>query len=808
MQTMYRNDGVAGAVRALRRAASGVRVLHVGAHPDDEDSALVAWLSLGRNARVSYLSLTRGEGGQNRIGPEKYADLGALRTAELLEARRVDGARQLFGRMIDFGFSKSGEEALRIWGRDEVVADIVRAIRMTRPQVVVSRFNGDPRDGHGQHQAVGMTIRDAFRLAADPLAYPEQLAEGLKPWRATKLYTQTFSPSPEAALTIDTGVYDPLSGRSYASLGYHGRSMHRSQDMGMEEFENATRPSYLIRVAPPQVPGAPDEILADIAPNLPPAAAEIAPLLDSPAWIENPRDGAPGIAGVLKRWRAEAPDDREALEELERALGFALGLRLEALADAPTVAPGTTAAVAARARIPDRAGLADARWTITGAPQPPPDNPDGPTPATVTATDAQLQASPYFLRVPPVGFLYGMPADASLNAAPFEPPAFTATFAATFAGVPFELQVPVERRVADPGFGEIRSDLAVTPRASIRFAPATLYRKAGTPPELAVNIEARNETAEPFAGELEIYAEAAPETTLAAASVALDPGETRSLAPPIAFPSGSAPRGHLLARWTGADAGPAFQVDRMDYRHIRPRAMIRPAALTIFSLDVAIPPSLRVGYVEGSGDEVPLVLKALGVDVKLLADSDLNAAGLAGLDAVVLGIRAYEVRPAARERNAALLDYARAGGTLVVQYNKPEFAAFNVAPFPSGFAEPIAARVTDEAAEVRLLEPNHPIFRYPNRITSADFSGWVQERGLYFWSTWDARYLPLMEMNDPGEEPQRGGLLVAPLGDGHYVYTGLAFFRQLPAGVEGAVRLFVNMISLGRPPAERGAKVR
>ena len=401
--------------------------------------------------------------------------------------------------------------------------------------------------------------------------------------------------------------------------------------------------------------------------------------------------------------------------------------------------------------------------------------------------------------------VYRWPAGTKAGIA-FERPPAVAHFEAVALGVPIRLTVPVEFRTARPDFGEIRSDLAVLPAVSVNFdPPMRVVGRAGwdEPVEVAVVLE--NFSGESFRGVLAVDPVRGNGRrsggALAELSVELAPGESRRYA--LELPSRFEGPGviPLTARWLAEDGSgsPAYSVYHLDYDHIRSRFLSRPAGLRLDLMDVTLPDNLRVGYVQGSGDQVGEVLAQLGAEVIGIDDEALSKGDLSRYDAIVLGVRAYEVRGDLAANNDRLLDYARAGGTVIVQYNKYEFDAGEFAPFPMSMARP-HDRVTDENAEIVILDGDHPIFRYPNRITVEDFSGWIQERGLYFWSRWDERYTPLLESADPGEEPKRGGMMFARVGRGNYIYTGYAFFRQLPAGVEGAARLFANLVSLGRAP--------
>lgn len=785
----YENRGLIGAAQAIHRADSGIRVLHIGAHPDDEDSALLAYLSLGRGVRVTYLSLTRGEGGQNLIGPELFEDLGVIRTSELLAARREDGARQLFGRMIDFGFSKNPEECFRFWDHEKVLEDVVRAIRLTRPHVVLSRFSGTPKDGHGQHQVAGIAAREAIAAAADPARFPDQIKQGLAAWKVEKFYSGAFTAEAGTTLEVKTNVYDPWVGRSLGSIGYKGRSMHRSQDMGMIEYEDS-RPAFL-RLEIPAGAG-PERDLFDGL-TLKSGSAALLPAIPTATDLER----------RLATLRTEDSADPETLVDLESSLASLLGIRLEAFATDAMVTSGGKVQASCRAYIPEGSAPGKARWTIetgpglSSAPSPVVDATKSDADFTISAKDSAIPSLPYYLREPNDGFLYRWPDDAKTEGQPFESPVAVAVFAAEFEGTPFTLRIPVEYRRADPAYGEIREDLAILPGASVAFDPPTLAVRAESRiPKLGIQIG--NLRSEKFEGTLELFETGANAGVVAVLPVSVDGRSNTHLDLNLDGTKIRHGRNVLAARWRSSAGDPqlAYGVKHLDYRHIRPRYLCRPAELHVDSLDVKLPEKLRIGYVNGSGDGVAQVLAQLGVEVTFLDSGALAQGDLSGFDAIVLGIRAYEVRPDLVAHNSRLLDYVKAGGTLVSQYNKSLPAA--ATPYPIKFRQPIAERVTDESARVTIVAADHPAFHFPNPIGANDFEGWIQERGLYFWTTWDEHYTPLIACADPGEPPQKGGMMYAPLGKGHYVYTSYAFFRQMPAGVEGAIKLFVNLISLGR----------
>lgn len=817
--SFYENNGTVGIVQHLRKLSCGVRVLHIAAHPDDEDSPLIAYLSLGRGARVTYLSLTRGEGGQNLIGPEVGEDLGILRTSELLAARKIDGAGQLFGRMIDFGYSKTAEEAFEMWGRENIVEDIALAIRRTRPHIVHCRFTGTPFDGHGQHQVSTLATFDAIEAAADPTRFPEQIELGYGPWEVQKFYTgHLFGPVPDGALKIPTDVYDPLYGRSLGAIGYEGRSQHRSQDMGMIEYEDS-RASVLVRQFPDKGGPAEADLFDGLDIGQDELRAEAKKLLDDPAVVSDPVAVAPKVAKLLDRWREEFPEEKESIRDLNRLLGNLLGIRLEAFADKPALYgheegevncshyrdPGVSLdalnwEILARRTGPKVESIDTDQWEVTAGQR----NSRSKffRSDTSHAHDAHFRLKRSTPKIssasrPERKYL----GENSLSGSPFAAPAAIALLTVKFKGTEIQLYSPVEYRQADPAYGEIRRDLEFLSELSADFIPTVrLLASRDTPTTETLLLQLRNQSSLSVGPHVSVFGKAeigrarellsiTPES-----NIELGPEENLQFAIPFTSESWDA-EARALKIFEVSNG--LQEIRDLDYRHIRPRYLVRPAEATIYILDVELPEGLRIGYVQGTGDEVGESMSQLGAEVVYLDEEALANGDLSGFDAIVTGVRAYEVREDLVANNARLLDYARAGGTLVVQYNKYAFAQKNVAPLPMSFARP-HDRVTNEDATVELLRPEHPIFHYPNEITAKDFEGWIQDKGLYFWNTWDGAYVPLMASADRGEAPKQGGMMYLPMGEGHYIYTGYAFFRQLPGGVEGAARLFANLVSLGR----------
>jgi len=882
--------GVVALGYTLRRLQTTARVLHIGAHPDDEDSALLAYLARGRGVRTAYLSLTRGEGGQNSLGPELYEALGVLRTLELLAARRLDGAEQYFTRAFDFGFSKTAEETLGKWGHEAILEDIVRCIRRFRPHVIVSRFRGDPSDGHGHHQAAGQLAQEAFTAAADPARFPEQLSrEGLLPWQALKLYTQVARDSPEATLRINTGEYDPLYGRSCYEIAMAGRSQHRCQNMGCIEARGAQFSTLRLLQVADGVPGSTEfagekDLLAGLEVSLG-SLGRALPGSESwgrrltrverlvgrlhrdwqPARLQPVREGLELCLQELRAALDELPPSpflrgnrvrrtgsldastlavlgkqaavRAALEQKEaeasRALALAAGIQFDVLADDGWITPGQTVRVTQQLFAPDDVPIREVAFGLTSAggsaelaavpvkPQlplgwtwtetAPLPGPDGPARARadgfVRVADTAEPSSPYWLLTPRSGDRFDWPNVPELagiwRGDPFQPPVMAGRVELTVGRTRLRLEQPGQYRHALPDRGEVRQEVQVVPTLGIWVQPSLRivpWRTRAIPLEFTFRLH--NFSREAQRGELlwEVQAdrEPVPVSTVAPLPFDLDGEDSEAtMTVAVVLPPVDAPTDFTLRAGARTAAGDLrHSVQFIHYPHIPPKVLVWPAVSRIRMVDVQVVPHLRVGYIMGTGDEVPAALAQLGVSVTLLDDVALQSGDLSAFDTVLVGIRAYEVRPALRANNRRLLEWVRHGGTLIVQYNQDLFGRGTFAPYPLSISRP-HDRVTVEDAPVTFLQPAHPLFHFPNEIGPADFEGWVQERGLYFLHTWDDRYTPLLECHDPGEAPQRGGLVVAEVGRGKYVYTGLAWFRQLPAGVPGAYRFLANLISLG-----------
>jgi LmbE family N-acetylglucosaminyl deacetylase len=769
--------GTAALHQAERMVGKNKRVLMIGAHPDDEDTELLTALVRGEGAEAAYLSLSRGEGGQNLIGPELGEALGLIRTEELLGARALDGARQYFTRAFDFGFSRSIEETAGFWPRDSVLKDVVRIIRRFRPQVLVAVFSGTPRDGHGQHQMSGWAAQEGFRVAGDPTRFPELSREGLAPWQPLKLYRSTrFDPN-ATTLTLNVGVLDPDIGQSYRQIAMRGRSLHRSQDMGvLQEPGPSTVRMMLMADRATGTEGGLwsgiDTTVASLDPNgiemqdqrrhRAEAAGGRARLVFD-AYTPTGRI-IPGekITVVLQAWNAGVDPVATSLELIAPR-----GWTVTPCANSNlTVAPGTMATCNAQVAVP---------------------------------ADAEI-STPYFLRVdrgPSALYVWsGAPSDWG---EPFEAPPLVGRFTFSgekIAGGPHLSVKPVVHRYRDQAIGEVRHPVFVVPRVDVKLDPPAKIWSTGwkTPQPLTVTLQHGGKTPTTGTVTLELptgWPAVAPQP------FALTRFEEReSIAFAVRAPPGLA-RGSYRIRAIATDsAGHRYDAGlyEVTYSHIRPRVYARPARTTIEAAELTLPRVAKVGYVRGASDKVPEALLGIGLPLELISDATLERGDLSSYDVIVIGSRAYEVSQALVDNNNRLLEYAAGGGRVVVQYQQQPFFNGNFAPAPLTLASP-HDRVTNENAPVNLLMPNHPIFNRPNRIDPSDWAGWVQERGLYFARTWDSTYTALLSLSDPGAAPLRGGLLVRPVGKGSWIYTGFSFFRQLPAAVPGAFRFFLNLIA-------------
>lgn len=785
----------------LEQLGSPVRVLYVAAHPDDENTQMLTWLARGRKVRAAYLSLTRGDGGQNLIGAEQRPLLGLIRTHELLAARNLDGAEQMFTRLRDFGYSKSAEEAMRIWGANDALEEVVRVFRTFRPHVVITRFPEEGRT-HGHHLASAQLAHLAFDAAGDKSRFPAQIAEGLRTWKPQRLYynfphfwaSRGREPPPGRRFDVDVGGYDAGAGLSYGEISAFSRSMHKSQGFGASARTGPWKETLVM---------------------LEGEADGDDPLAGLPSWADVPggEDFAKAVQFALRSYDARRPGAlipllgrahaaAAAIEEAELAkemkarvealLHACAGMLIEARAERAEAQPG--AKVPVKLRVLTRApGVSVVLRSLRGPGV-------NATPRAVLEShqlweqevelvvpeDAE-PTRPHWLAEPPLEARY--PVDAAAALAPDSTPPLNIVFELGIGGVGTTFPVAVRRHWVDPVQGERTEPLEVAPAVSVTPAVSVLLVPSGAAQTLAFDVRAGPEG---FEGTLDFASEAKVEP--AEISLKLDAEKSQRIEVGVRM---DVP-GTLRARVRGktGEAAPAWGRWVVDHPHL-PR-LVHRALAEVRLVPVRLErPKGPIGYIPGSGDAVADILGRAGIPVETLDASSLRPGGLDRFAAVLVGIRAFNVNKELIAAREELMNYVREGGTLVVQYNTKNWSAkldIQFGPEPISISRD---RVTDETAEVRFLVPNHPLLSRPHRITQTDFDGWVQERGLYFSDEWHEGYTPLFSMNDPGAEPSEGSTLYRRYGKGHFVFSGLSFFRQLPAGVPGALRLLVNFLAAG-----------
>lgn len=843
------DNGAIGLGQMLKRLQTTASAMHTGAHPDDEDSNLIAYLARGRNARTAYLALNRGEGGQNVIGAELFEPLGVIRTEELLQARRLDGGQQFFTSVMDYGFSKTRAEATRIWGEKETLGDMVRAIRAFRPLIIISRFQGTPADGHGHHQLAGYLTPLAYKAAADPKQFPEQIAEGLLPWQAKKLYVgQGFAAAANgepANISVNTGEFDPLIGRSYAEIAAEGRSQHKSQEMGSTERRGSQSSGE--RLLDSTVKTADKE--NDIFDGIDTSIKGIAKLTD------NTENGLPGKLSdlqntaekALKEYDAYAPQKivatlakgvRQAREaedstqnpytktllaekerEFSKALQTAAGVVVDALSETETIVAGDATGISVKifggaAQIKNVSLSLPTGWKAENAVEPKPagnsffSRPEVASSAAyfkLTVPVGAALTQPYWLEKPRRNFRFDWTADDAVKNAPFQNQPVSAAVTMDIGGVEIVVPQPVQYRYADQIRGELRRDLNVVPLVDIALDTNLLIVPVSDKAQkqrLVVSVT--NNAARQTKGSAKLELPAGWTANPAAADFDLQKkNEKTAVVFEVTIPANTKiDKYDLTAVAVINNQIYDRSMQEIAYPHIQTHRRYSKATVSTQVLDLKVA-AVRVGYIMGSGDAVPAAIRRLGLPLTMLEEKDLATGDLSQFDTIVVGIRASQVRPDFVANNGRLLDFVKNGGTLIVQYQQAEFIQNNLAPFPAkmdsvtnGTQRISNVRVVDENAPVKILVPENPIFNYPNKIIAGDWDNWVQERNLYTLTALDPRYTALLETQDEGEPPVTGGLVYAKIGRGNYIYNSYSFFRQLPVGNPGAYRLFANMLSL------------
>ncbi|CAM3719926.1 PIG-L family deacetylase [Mucilaginibacter galii] len=773
-------------------------VLYVAAHPDDENTRLLAYLAQEKGYRTGYLALTRGDGGQNLIGNEQAELLGLIRTQELLAARRADGAEQFFTRANDFGFSKGPDETLKIWDRDKILGDMVWVIRQFKPDVMICRFPTTGEGGHGHHTSSAILAQEAFTAAADPKRYPEQL-KYVQPWQAKRLLWNTFNfgstnTTANDQFKIDVGVYNPVLGKGYGEIAAESRSNHKSQGFGTarQRGESLEYFKTLLGDAPAtdlldgtttnwkRIKGG-----EDIATNL----SIISKAFDA----DRPEASVPAL--IQLRTKIEKVTDAywrtQKLKEMDNLIATCAGLWFESYATEPTYALGDSIAI--RSQVLNRYSNKVKLHSISIQNK----TQDFGSPGLVIPANQVQQytikaladkiTQPYWLESPHNIGAYNLPDD-KLAGNPENPDLLTVTYDFAIEGKLLHYTRRLVYKYVDPVRGEVYQPIEVAPPVTATIENK-VYIYNGTQPQ---NLQVKLKSFMNGSGSVSLKPIAGWQISPAATSFTNKRKGDEWTADFTVTPTANAK--NALAEAAVKVNGKTYTMglQRIRYEHIPNITLFPPAQAKLVNLDLKTT-GKKIGYLPGAGDFVAEALRQVGYEVHLLTEAEIMSSDLSVYDAIVTGVRAYNVDQRLVFEQPKLMDYVKNGGNLVVQYNN--FAGLvvqQIGPYPFRV---VNERVTDEFAKVTVTSPQSPLLNYPNKITQTDFDGWIQERGLYFVSSIAPEYQTVLEMNDAGEAPNKGSLITANYGKGRFVYTSLAFFRQLPAGVPGAYRLFVNLLS-------------
>ena len=786
---------------ALHKLNVLVSVLHIEAHPDDENTSALAYFSIGRKYRTAYLSLTRGDGGQNLIGPEKGAEIGIIRTQELMAARRNDSAEQFFTRAIDFGYSKTPEETLFFWGKEAILADIVWVIRTFRPDVIIARSLGEGYSGHGHHAASGELTKEAFRAAADPNKFPEQL-QYVEPWQAQRLFWNRWRRGQQEtanALTINTGEYNPLLGKSYSEIGAESRSMHKSQGFGAAGRRGASHDYYQLIEGTPATTDLFDGI--DTSWKRVPGGQNVGLMLTKILDNFDPQHPSKSLPSLLAVYTKLTELDETywikiKKEELLRVIQSCAGLWIEAVSPDFAAAPGNEikiqTTIVNRSEYPFRIqGIdfyelaSDSDLDILLK------NNDPKTFENSIRIPEDFPISqPYWLKYPPKKALFSI-REQNLIGSAENPPSIRMNIKLNAEGNLLEYSVPLLYRWTDRVDGERYRPFEIRPGVTVQIEDKVKIFTMNDSQELRVKLKSHTSNAK---GTLRLEAPVEWRVTPESFPFVLTSKYEETMVTFKVTPPKNSDEAILTA--VAEINGEKLNRDivEISHPHIKRQVYFPKSQVKAIKMDIKHT-GAKLGYIMGSGDEVSDSLLNLGYEVTLLDDDMLERTDLDQFDAIIAGIRAYNTRERLKNTYPRFLQYVKDGGTFIVQYNVSRgLQTENIGPYPLTIGRD---RVSEETAPVAFLNPQHPLLNFPNKITQKDFDGWVQERGLYFATEWDERYEPILTSSDTNESDKKGGLLYARYGKGVFIYTGYSWFRQLPAGVPGAYRLFANLISSG-----------
>lgn len=788
-------------------------VLYVAAHPDDENTRLISYMSNHAKARTAYLSLTRGDGGQNLIGPEIRELLGVIRTQELLAARGVDGGEQRFTRANDFGYSKHPNETFEIWDKENVLADVVWAIRTFKPDVIINRFDHrTPGRTHGHHTASAMLSMEAFDLANDSSKFVSQLNE-TETWQPKRLFFNTswwFYGSQENfekadksnMLNFDIGVYYPTKGMSNNEVASLASSQHLCQGFG-RLTTRGTQTEYIEFLKGDPLDGS-NNVFAGINTSWTrieggEAIGKILNTIETNFDFINPSSHLPELIEAYRLLQNVKNDHWKKIKtkELKAIIEACAGLYLEVSSNTPQTSPNSTVSLRievlnrSNAKIKLESYKVSTMQTGISKQMNLPENERLNFEEGVTIPKSLNYTVPYWLNKKSTLGMYYVD-DQKLIGLPETPRAVNVDFNLNFDGTPITITKPVIYRYSKPDKGELYRPFEIIPTVSASISDKVFIFENDQQKEIEITVKAGRDAIEGFVqmaypNDWSVYPEKQKIEIV-------NKGDIQKVVFTVIPPKGQSEG--LITPMVNVNG--EFYTDELieiDYSHIPFQTVLMPSVSKVVRLDIKKQGN-NIGYIEGAGDVVPESLRQIGYNVTIIKPDQISAENLVNFDAIVVGIRAYNILDDIRFKQKFLLDYVKEGGNLIVQYNtNRRLKVDNLAPYALQLSRD---RVTDENAEVRILDKGHPLLNFPNKITEIDFEGWVQERGLYFPNSWSKEFTPLLAMNDKGESSKDGSLLIAPYGEGNYIYTGLSFFREFPAGVSGAYRLFANLLSAGK----------
>ncbi|MBK7499278.1 MAG: PIG-L family deacetylase [Ignavibacteriales bacterium] len=781
-------------------------VLYIAAHPDDENTSLIAYLAKGKRLRTGYLSMTRGDGGQNLIGTEQSDQLGVLRTQELLEARKRDGGEQFFTRAVDFGYSKSPEETFEFWDKEKILSDVVWVIRKFKPDVVITRFPPTGQGGHGHHTASAILSLEAFDLANDPKAFPEQL-EFVGPWQPKRVFWNAWLPALQNEKidlskipTLNLGEYNTLLGKSYTEISALSRSMHKSQGFGSSGIRNNTLNYFMILKGDTVKSDMFEGI--DLSWNKVDGGKEIHSLIQkviNEFDVENPSASLDNLFLIYEKI-SNLKDEywkQVKLKEITELIRSCAGIWIEAISDNEFVSIDDTLNV--KTSIVNRSNLEfvlnkiDLSY-LENSKQNSEQLKNGEIISQnhkIYIPNLPIWTQPYWLQSPSTVGMYFI-AEQELRGLPEEKAQLNCDFTISYKNYLLNLSVPVYYRITDPVDGEIYKSPVITPPVTINIEKDILFFDGPKEKELKLTLQSFKNS---VSGRLVIECANGWKVEPHEIDFSFDKKNQKKDFYVKVIPSIKQTNSEISAKLVIDNKNISKSLTRIEYKHILPQTIFYDAKSKLQLFNFEKDGVKKIGYIVGSGDKIPDFLTELGFEVTLLDDKNFSSNNLSRFDVIITGIRAYNTRDNLAAFHKELVKYVESGGTLISQYNTTGDLITDPGVLPLKLSRD---RVTDENSEVEILNSNHQVFNKPFKITKDDFNGWIQERGLYFPNEWDKNYEALLSMNDKGETPKNGSLLITKYGKGTFVYTGLSFFREIPAGVGGAIKLFINLLYSGK----------